>query len=147
MNQTRKMLECIVENARMGEYGCEQLLNKTADEAMRRELALEKQNYLQLAEDAERRLQRMGLPIRHKDSMARMGMWMGMQFNTLLDKTGSHIAEILIEGATMGIVEMTKARNSFPDADPDAQSAAARFITCQQEAVDRLKKALRLQEA
>ena len=77
--------------------------------------------------------------------MARMGMWMGMQMNTAMDRSSSHIADILIQGATMGVVEITKARNSFPDADPDSHGVASRFITCQQEAVERLKKVLRLQ--
>ena len=147
MNHTRKLLECIVENARTGEYACEQLLARAADDEMRRELALEKKNYVALAGDAEKRLERMGLPIQHLKPAERMGMWMGVHMNTMIDKTSTHIAEILIEGATMGIVAMTKARNSCPDADPDSQGVASRFITCQQEAVERLKKVLRLQEA
>ena len=134
MNQTRKLLETVIENARLGEYACEQLLSKTKDDEMRRELALEKQEYLSIAGDAEKRLERMG-------------MWMGMQMNTLMDKTSTHIAEMLIEGATMGVVEITKARNSFPEADADAHGLASRMITKQQEAIDRLKKVLRLQEA
>ncbi|MBQ8507542.1 MAG: hypothetical protein IJ466_08965 [Clostridia bacterium] len=147
MNQTQKLLETIIENARLGEYACEQLLNKTEDEEMRRELALEKKEYVSIAGDAEKRLERMGLPIKHKDMGTRMGMWMGMQMNTMMDKTSTHIAEMLIEGATMGVVEITKARNSFPDADADSHGIASRMITKQQEAIDRLKKVLRLQEA
>ena len=147
MNHSRKLLECIVENARTGEYACEQLMNKTADDEMRRELAIEKKNYVEIAGEAEKRIEKMGLPVQHLDKMARMGMWMGTQYNTMIDKTSTHIAEMLIEGATMGIVAMTKARNSCPDAEADIQGIASRFITCQQEAIERLKRVLRLQEA
>jgi len=37
------------------------------------------------------------------------------------------------------VVEMTKARNSFSDADAKAQGVVAGLITCQQEAIERLK--------
>ena len=147
MNQTQKLLETVIENARLGEYACEQLLSKTDDDEMRRELALEKKEYVSIAGDAEKRLERMGLPIQHKDMKTRMGMWMGLQMNTMMDKTSTHIAEMLIEGATMGVVEITKARNSFPDADADSHGIASRMITKQQETIERLKKLLRLQEA
>ena len=146
MNQTRRLLEAITENARTGEDACEQLLRKVEDVEMQRELVLEKKNYLAAAEDAERRLEEMGVPVKHKGAMARMGMRMGMQMNTMMDKTSTHIAEMLIEGATMGIVEMNKARNSLPEADAQAQGIASNFVIKQQEAIDRLKKVLRLQE-
>ena len=147
MNETRKLLETIVENARTGEYACDQLLKKVEDEEMRRELEREKREYLAFSGEAEKRLEQMGLPIKHKDMMARMCMWMGTQMNTMMDKTSTHIAEMLIEGATMGVVEMTKARNSFPEADAESHTIASRMITSQQDTIERLKHVLRLQEA
>ena len=71
--------------------------------------------------------------------MARMGMWMGIQMDTMMDATPSHIADMLIQGATMGVVGMTRDRNDLPDADAHAQGIASSFITAQQENIDRLK--------
>lgn len=139
MNQTEKLLQSLVENARMGEDACDQLLSRAEDMQMRQELMLEKQQYAEIARDAEQRLCDMGVKPRPKGMAARMGMWMGMQMNTAMDKSASHIADIVIQGATMGIVEMTKARNSNQDADAEAQGIASNFITRQQDAIDRLK--------
>ena len=139
MDQTQKLLQCIVENARMGEDACDQLLNRTEDTGMRRELMLQKQQYAESARDAETRLSRMGVHPQSKGPMARMGMWMGMQINTAADRSASHIADIVIQGATMGVVEITKARNSFTEADAEAQGIAANLITRQQESIDRMK--------
>ncbi len=36
------------------------------------------------------------------------GLWMGVQMNTLKDKTSSHMAEMLIQGCTMGIIKKAK---------------------------------------
>ena len=139
MNQTEKLLQAVVENGRMGASACKQLMEKTKDEALRTELIREKTDYENAVNSAEKMLQDMGVKPQPKGPMARMGMWMGMEMDTIMDHSASHIADMVIQGATMGIVEMTKARNSFPDADPNAQGIIAGLITCQQESIDRLK--------
>lgn len=139
MNQTEKLLQCIVENGRLGEDACDQLLSRTDDMNLRRELMLEKQQYAEAVRDAETRLCDMGIHPQPKGLSTRMGMWMGMQMNTAMDRSASHIADMLIQGATMGVVEITKARNSYADADAEAQGIASNLITRQQDAIDRLK--------
>ena len=129
MDQTQKLLQTIVENARMGEDACRQLFDRTEDLNLREELNREKRDYENAAAQAEGMLERMG-------------MWMGMQFNTMTERSTSHIAELLIQGCTMGVVEITKVRSTCPDADADAQGVASGLITCQQEAIERLKSFL-----
>lgn len=139
MNQTEKLLQCIIENARLGEDACDQLLSKAEEKEIRDELMLEKQHYAAFVRDAEMQLQQLGITPRPKGMMARMGMWMGMQMDTMTDRSASHIADMLIQGSTMGIVEITKARNTFSDADGQAHGIAADMIAKQQETIDRLK--------
>lgn len=146
MDQTQKLLQSIVENARMGADACDQLLEKTDDMALRQELMNERQQYENASREAEARLMQMGAKPHPKGPMARAGMWMGMEMNTMMDKSASHIADMLIQGSTMGVVEMTKARNSLPDADAQAQGIASALITSQQEAIDRLKSFLKQKE-
>ena len=52
MNQTRRLLQAIVENGRMGEDACDQLLRRARDNAIRQELMLEKQHYAEAVRDA-----------------------------------------------------------------------------------------------
>ena len=143
MDQTRILLQKIVENGRMGADACEQLLEKCADSGLKEELARERDFYACASRAAEEKLEALGIRPHPKGAMARMGMWMGMQMNTAMDASSAHIAEIVIEGATMGIVELTKARNDNPDADAGAQGIAANLIARQQESIDRLKNFLR----
>ena len=147
MNQTYKLLQSIVENARTGADACDQLLKKTDDEKMRDELMAEKQHYEQFAKDAEKAIADMGHHLHPKGMMERCGMRIGMEFNTMIDKTSTHIAEMLIEGATMGVVEITKAKNTFTEADAHAQGIASDMIVKQQEAIERLKSFLMQKQA
>ena len=139
MEQSEKLLQSIVENARMGASACDMLLKKADEAEIREEIMLEKQQYSAIARDAEQRMYEMGIEPKPEGMMQRMGMWMGMEMNTLTDKSPSHMADMLIQGATMGVVEMVKARNSNPDANAQAQGIASHFITAQQESIERLK--------
>lgn len=139
MDQTRMLLQSIVENARMGADACGQLLEKCRNADLREELLREREQYENAARSAEGQLQARGIQPHPKGAMACMGMWMGMQFNTMTDTSASHIAEITIQGANMGVVEITKMRNSCPDAGAEAQGVASNLIAQQQDAIDRLK--------
>ena len=142
MDETQKLLQSIVENARTGMDACEQLLKKTEDAGLRDELMEEKGAYEGFAREAEQALFAAGAEPHAKGPLARAGMWMGIQMNTMTDTTDAHIAEMLIQGAAMGVAGMTRDRNDLPDADKHAHDIAANFITAQEEAMQRLKKFL-----
>lgn len=138
-DQTQKLLQSIVENARTGLDACDQLIEKTKDAAVRDELMTQRAQYQGFAQDAERALYAAGGQPHAKNPLSRVGMWMGLQMNTLTDASASHIAEIAIQGTTMGVIGMTRDRAQLPDADANAQGIASNFITTQQQAIDALK--------
>lgn len=146
MNQTQKLLQSVVENARTGLDAVEQLLRQVKDARMREELMVEREQYQGFIRDAEQALYAAGGQPHAKGMMERMGMWMGIRMNTMTDVSNPHIAEMLIQGLTMGIVGMTKDRNDLPEADANAQGIASNFITTQQDAIDRLKPLLKQEE-
>ena len=143
MDHTKSLLQSIVENARMGEDACDQLVNRAEDKDIRGRLLSLQQQYAEAAKNAEQKLMQLGGEPEPKGMMARMGMWMGMQFNTMTDRSAGHIAEIAIQGADMGIVETTKALNSYPQADGESRGIAEGMIAFQQQAADEMKAFLR----
>jgi len=143
MNETIQLLRDVVKNARTGEEAINQLMEKAESAEMRGELDREREQYRAAARDAESALIQAGGRADADGTapglMQRAGMWMGTQMNTLTDRSNAHIAEMVIQGATMGIIEMTKARNTCPDADADAAGLASRFIVEQNDIIDRQK--------
>ena len=146
MDQTQKLLQSVVENARTGLDALEQLLKHVKDAKMREELMTEREQYQGFIRDAEQALFAAGAQPHAKGMMERMGMWMGIRMNTMTDISNAHIAEMLIQGLTMGVVGMTRDRNDLPDADANAHGIASNFITTQQDAIERLKPLLREKE-
>lgn len=139
MNETIQLLQDVVRNARTGEAAAEQLLQKVENPEMRGELTSERERYRSAAREAERALSASGGKPEPVGVMAKAGMWLGTQMNTLTDTSNAHIAEMVIQGATMGVIEMTRARNSYPDADSHAAGIASRFIVMQNDIIERQK--------
>lgn len=143
MNETIQLLQDVVRNARTGEEAIGQLMDKAESTEMRGELDREHRQYRDAAREAESALEAAGGVPEPANPAQRAGMWLGTQLNTLTDRSNAHIAEMVIQGATMGIIEMTKARNTCPDADADAAGLASRFIVEQNDIIDRQKAYLR----
>ena len=143
MNDTVQLLQDVVRNARTGKDAVEQLMNKAQGDSMRRELEKEKETYQQTQRESERALVDAGGRAEPTGPLARAGMWMGLEMETLTDRSSAHIAEIAIQGANMGVVEMTKSLNTYAGAEPAARDMAERFVARQNETIERQKQFLK----
>lgn len=143
MDENVQLLQDVVRNARTGRDAVEQLMKKAEDRSMRGELAREREAYAALQREGERALLDAGGRAEPTGPMARAGMWMGLEVETLADRSSAHIAEIAIQGANMGVVEMTKALNSYPGAGSEARDLAGRFVAHQNEIIECQKPFLR----
>lgn len=65
-----------------------------------------------------------------------------IQLSTINDKSNSHIAEMLIKGTNMGIIEGVKLKNQNPTASEPIQNILDEFIKFQENNVEKLKKYL-----
>ena len=142
MNDTVQLLKDVVRSARTGETSVQHLLDKAEGESMRGELERERQSYRETARQAEQALTNLGEQPEPVGMMAKAGMWIGTEMNTLTDRSDAHIAEMVIQGATMGIIELTRTRGACPDADPSAAGLASRFIVDQNDIIERQKARL-----
>ena len=139
MNETVQLLQDVARNARTGQDAVEHLMQKTEEGRMRQELIREKEDYAVARRESERALVNAGGRAEPVGPLARAGMWAGLEMETLADRSNAHIAEIVIQGATMGVIEMTKALNSYDGADATARDLASRFVVQQNETIDRQK--------
>ena len=139
MNETVQLLQDVVRNARTGQDAVEHLMQKTEEGRMREELIREREDYAVTRRESEQALVNAGGRAEPVGPLAKAGMWAGLEMETLADRSDAHIAEIVIQGATMGVIEMTKALNSYDGADAGARDLASRFVVQQNETIDRQK--------
>ena len=73
--------------------------------------------------------------------MTRLSARFGMAFNTMLDSTTGHIAEMMIEGSNMGITDMIKLLNNFEvgNGDSEAVRLAREVVRFEEHNLEMLK--------
>ena len=69
-------------------------------------------------------------------------LWGSIQMNTLLDSSEQHIAEMMINGTTMGIIDMTKKLNELEQPKSKRKEIAEEFIENSQAYIDMWKNYL-----
>ena len=64
--------------------------------------------------------------------------WYGIEMKTLFDKSTSKIAELLLQGTNMGIIEGRKLLNNN-DTTEEIHSLVQEYVDMQEDAVEKLK--------
>ena len=149
MQQTKEsiteeaFLDAIYKNAKMGADSIINLLPKVEDDAMRSVMTAQLDGYERYAACAARALKKKGVEPREENIMTRFSAKMGMAFNTMLDSTGTHIAEMMLEGSNMGIVDLTRLLNHYsPTQDSEAVRLAREVVRFEEGNLEQLKRYL-----
>ena len=108
LNKNEELLNEVYKNTIMGRDSIINLLDKVSDNGLRSEMTDELSVYRRFAKEASEKLGERGLKPKELPMTAKMGAKMGMVMNTMLDTTTSHLAEMMINGATMGIIDLEK---------------------------------------
>ncbi len=142
MDQNAKLTKVMCETARMGAEAVSMLLNKTDDEGMRETMLSQKAMYEKFDREGEKMLKQAGQHVKKQGPLARAGTWMGIQMDTMMDNTPSHLADMLIQGSTMGVIEITRAKSENPEADGEAVRLADAYLKEENDNIEKLKKYL-----
>ncbi len=142
MDKNEALLQEIYKNVKMGSDSIINLMDRVGDDGLRREMKEELITYRQLAAEATDRLGERGLKPQELPASAKMGAKIGMAFNTMLDTSASHLAEMMINGSTMGIIEMEKKLNDAPDCPRTTRDLAGRVVEFEKASAERLTKFL-----
>ena len=62
--------------------------------------------------------------------------------NTMIDKSNSHIAELMTQGNLMGIIEAQKLLNHSPEMEQETKNILNDFITMQNNNIEKMKQFL-----
>ena len=141
MDSNEAFLQELYKNTTMGADSIVDLIDRAGDPHMRAEMTAELARYREFSARAAELLGERGLKPEEPGMMAKTGAKLGMAFNTMLDVTTSHIAEMMINGATMGIINIEKQMNS---AEPsrETKKLAEEILDFEKSTADNLARFL-----
>jgi len=141
-NENLKVLKELNTGARMGIKAISYVSEKTENEEFKKELSTQYNQYQDILTKVTDLYNEYGEVPETSNLKDEMMTWMGVQMNTLNDKSNSKLSEMLIQGTVMGIIEGRKILNHNPSVDKNIKNTLNEFVQLQENSVTKLKEYL-----
>ena len=142
MNKNVELLNCIFRNVQMGTDSVNTILPDVKDENMRNDLVVQLKEYGSLARRAEELLGEYGETAKDNNIFKKAMTETMAKINSMTDSSSSHIAEMMINGATMGVIDMTKKLREYSTADPAVHALGEDVVKFEENTVTKMKNYL-----
>jgi hypothetical protein len=142
MNGNAELLNYIYKNSQMGQDTINRLLGIVEDENFKRLLESQFREYKQIFDLAEKKLETSGSEVKEISPLSKLQAYMMIDMKTLMDRTPNHISEMLIQGSSKGIIEITRNLKKYSDADQDILDLGNKLLEFEQRNIEELKKFL-----
>lgn len=142
MDGNEELLNYIHQNSEMGIGTIQHLLEITRDEKFKKTLDSQKKEYEEINIAATEKLKERNKAAKDINGFAKASSYVMIDWKTLVDKSASHISQMMIQGSTMGIIEMTKKLKEYDNADSDIVELANKLLKFEQKNVEECKRYL-----
>ena len=138
--QEIEILKEISKDSKMGMDSINMVGEKVQDEKFQKLLDEQHNEYQNIFDRTQEILKQHGETIEDVPAMQKMMGWMGIQMNTMNDKSNSQLSELLIQGNDMGIIKGHKLLNHNEFTTPEIENLLSDFVRLQEKNIDDLKK-------
>lgn len=142
MKEKNELLMHIYDVSYMGEYSTNKLLStlKNKNNKIKSLLENELKEYESYKKKSEKLLKKAKIEIPKTSILTKMSSNMGIMMETMKDNSDASIASMLVQGFTMGIVEMeTKINNYKEEVNKNTIKLAKNLLKYQQKEIENLK--------
>lgn len=137
-----ELLNYIYQNAEMGKQTIPQLLEVAEDASFRKLLESQLREYQEIWEAAASMIRSENGEAKGLNAMAKVSSYISVNFNTMIDKSSSHLAEMMMKGSNMGVIEITQKIKRYENADSGALALAHKLLKTEERNVEQLKQYL-----
>ncbi len=145
MEEKFEVLEQVHHDACMAAYTIEKLMEKLKDKDNKIKAYIEEilKEYQEFEEESRKILEENNKQVSTPSMMAKMGSTMGITKEVNKDNSDSSMADMLIQGISMGSLEIEKKLKQYEEElDKEHKSIAKKFLKFQEKTIDHLKKYL-----
>lgn len=128
MDANAEYLNYIHKNTQMGTDTIGQLLDIAEDKEFREALNSQYREYESIEKEAERLLRENNKEEKDISLYQKVSAYLMINAKTLTDKSPSHIAEMLMQGSTMGIIDITRNNRKYQGTDKEISDLGNRLL-------------------
>ncbi len=136
------LLEKTYQNASIGITAIKAVMDKTENKELNNELHKQLKDYQELADKSKDQLLKNGATVKRQSLYVKAMMKGNVKMNTLVKPSDSSIAQMVIQGSTMGVTQMTKLIHAKPNADGTSKEIAQEFVKREEENIEVMKNYL-----
>lgn len=142
-NKNLNILDEVNKGATMGMDAISYVSEKVSDDTFKDVLDTEYNKYKKISRRVNELYSNYSNKEPHEtNAMNKMMTWYGIQMKTLNDDSTSKLAELLMTGTNMGIIEGRRLINENPNAEQYVKNILNDFVVMQEDSVETLKKYL-----
>ncbi len=143
MADEKELLEAISETADMGCESLRQVLDKIEDAGLKHALQTQLLEYEKHFSAASKLLEVYGESATRISPVAKINSRITSDFKTMFaDNPNSKIAEMVMQGSTMGVTKVTKALHEYHGNNEEIKTLAERMIKTEEANIEEMKKFL-----
>ena len=133
------VLDELNKGACMGKDAIHFIIDKVEDSGLKEELNRQYEKYNEISDKINNIYDNYSDGKPHETgTMNKVMTWYGIEMKTLTDQTTSKIAELIMQGTNMGIIEGRRLLN-HKDTDPKIHALVQEYVDMQEDAVEKLK--------
>jgi hypothetical protein len=145
MDENLELLEYIYKDANMGTETVTTLIKTIHDKdnKIKKDIEDVLKNYEKYVKKTKKLIEKHKLKVKEESAASKMGAWMGIKTELIKDNSDARIADMLIKGLTMGVIDVSKKIDNFKgDVDNDIIKLASEFKDFQNDSINKLKNYL-----
>ena len=125
--EDRKMMLDIYKNLDMATWSIDIIDDEISDDDFLELVKTEKKTYEEIKAETLKIADDNNIDLKNINVMAKMGSYTSIKFSTFFDNSNSNIANRLIQGTAMGIIQIKKALNSYKNLSPEIKGIAEKI--------------------
>ncbi|MBQ9469202.1 MAG: hypothetical protein IJU52_09370 [Clostridia bacterium] len=141
-DDTAKLYDEIYKNAAMGAGTTKHLLETERGEEMTDSLKKQYAEYRSICRNAEISMRARGGEIKGYGRMKKMMTDRGVSLNLLFDNSDRHVAEMLMNGSTMGVINAEKSTGKYSGAEKEAKELMKHLSDFELSTIENMRRFL-----
>lgn len=139
MNGNAELLNFVYQNSQMGADTINQLLDISEDTEFKETLKKQMKEYEAFHEKAKEMLNENGFDEKGIAAFEKLKTYLMINFQTLTDKSTPHIAEMMVLGSNMGVINAIKNVGKYSDAEKDILDLMKKLQKFEETNAEKLK--------
>ena len=138
-NSTYELLDEAYKNVRMASYAIDCIMEKIQNPELAELLRKQNKFYLDIVSSIDSLSKKLNHELKDINPMLKGMSFMSIKMKTIANNDSPKLAEMLIQGTTMGITDTLKAKTEYPTNSESLSLIIDRIIKHEEEFVDSLK--------